>query len=235
MRLAILLTFLGSTVIGCGEETERPPPGGDGDADADTDADADSDGDGDGDGDGDADADGDADSDPTGCQRDEDCVVAVDLDQCCACPRAVSAAFEASAECVAGWPYEGAVPEACVRECLLECGECSAPNGAVCDGGVCTLRFPGACAIDDDCLPGEHCVEVSGEMRCETIPGGCSDHPDCLADEWCGPAGDGTRRCMLLEPGDCAWDGNCETDDPKGGEVCEGETPDVPGRCVPAA
>jgi hypothetical protein len=227
MRRALWLAMCAAS---CSDDAGRPPPVGDGDADADTDADADADGDGDGDGDTDADTDADGDGDdPTACQGDGDCVVAVDLALCCACPRAVSTAFEAASECVAPWPHEGAVPDECARQCG-ECTSCGAPDEAVCLEGICTLRFPGECETSDDCAPGEQCVEVSGQTRCEAILGSCTDYTDCQIDEACTPGEDGVRFCGPLPPGACAWDGQCDTKD---GHVCEGESADELGRCVP--
>ncbi len=232
MRIALGLSLCLVGWAGCGDDDGRPPPPPDGDADADADSDSDADTDSDADGDGDSDADGDA--DPNACRGDDDCVVAVDLDLCCSCPRAVNLTFEAQSECTAPWPYEDEVPAECTPalECQA-CPQCNAPDGAACVTGICTLRFPGECVIDGDCDPGEHCVEVSGHTRCEAIAGGCAEHAECTIDEWCAPVGDGTRRCERLGLGACAWDGNCDTKDPKGAEHCEGATPDQLGRCVP--
>jgi len=216
----------------CGDDTtHRPPPGGDGDSDADTDADADTDGDADADtdadGDTDADADGDSDADPTACGNDDDCVLAVDADLCCACPRAVSRAYEAGRECTVAWPLQGDPPAACVRACE-QCPACDPPAGTRCLDGACILEFPGECVTRKDCRPEEVRSIVEGMGRCVPDRTVCQQDSDCAGDEWCGPAdGNALRHCRFLDPGACASDRNCPD-----GETCVGATDDAVGECT---
>jgi hypothetical protein len=235
---------LGVLILACGEEGRPGPPyisgddddtssdgdadtDSDGDTDADADSDADADGDGDGDADADADADGDADLDPTACVKDADCMLAVQLDLCCACPRAVSDAYEAAEECFVAYPVQGVPPVGCARECR-DCAECVTPAGATCVRGSCAPSFPGECVTREDCLPEEICAVSAGHASCEPDPNLCVQHADCDPESWCVATDDGLQRCRRLPPGGCAWDGNCSESD-----WCEGATDEVPGTCLP--
>jgi len=228
----LLFLVVSACLSACSDDgTHRPPPGGDGDADADGDGDSDADGDSDGDADADTDADADGDA-SMACREDADCVIVVDLDRCCSCPDVLNVEAEAASVCKEPWPHDGAPPAGCGEGCE-ECPDtCPPPEAAVCDTGTCALAFPGECRTSAECLPGEYCGVVDGRSVCEGDPFQCTGHEECAATEWCAPDDAGGRRCRRLEPGECAWDGNCPVDPEDGPETCEGETADQPGTCV---
>lgn len=231
MARVLLLLSLGAWLPACSDDgTNRPPPGGDGDADADGDTDADTDGDTDADTDADGDADGDGEG-PLACRADEDCVVVINLDLCCSCPLVLNAEAEADSECIEPFPHDGPPPGDCGSGCE-ECPDpCPAPERATCDRGSCVLVFPGECVTAEDCEPGELCVEVDGQSVCQTEAMGCAGHDECGGNEWCAPTESG-RQCTRLDPGHCAWDGNCPAPTEDGTWTCEGETEDQLGECV---
>ena len=240
VALAVLALLSGAGCVDKPEPFHPFVPGdGDGDSDADTDADTDADGDGDGDGDGDSDGDGDgdADGDPWVCAVDADCIVAaslgprsivaIDVDLCCACPRAVTSLMERIDTCLYPYPVEQRV----LADCERECGACPAepacpiPTGAACRAGACVAVFPGDCVDESDCALGQLCqLDETGTASCVDAPSACETDDDCDPYFWCSTEM-GWPACVRLEVGACVRDADC------GGAGCEPGAPGTPGTC----
>lgn len=219
---ALLVPVLVSCAIDEGQRVRSRQgaayPGADGDADSD----------GDGDADGDIDVVGGGDEDLLACKDAADCVLAVQVDQCCACPSAVTVGFEAAGSCLVPWPAVDDPPAECVRQCGA-CDECTAPEGAVCADGRCRLKYAGDCVTREDCAAGEICLVSHGQSSCALDPTLCEGPDDCDGYSWCAEGADGLARCRELEPGACGSDLNCDEDD-----RCEGASGSQTGLCVPA-
>jgi hypothetical protein len=227
-----------AATAGCGEEKGPGTYGADADGDTDSDTDGDTDSDADADTDADTDADSDTDS-STDCREDSDCVVAIALDMCCACPIALSRAHEQAFECLAEYPNDDPVPPECVEDCTgVNCRECHDPLGAVCFESECLLHYPGECVTPDDCPPGETCIDDDddGDVECVVDRWACVDDADCM-DLCCAPVGgcplycadvrEGFGECTNLAFGECRIDAQCDD-----GQTCDYDGGEGFGTCV---
>ncbi len=88
------------------------------------------------------------------CRSDDDCVVAVKHDECCACPRPASPAEMAADPCLLLVGTEN-IPEECNVICpAIPCQECpDVGKTAACRDGRCEW-FEGHCSKDEDCVVG---------------------------------------------------------------------------------
>lgn len=240
----------------------------DGDADSDTDSDVDSDADvdadidGDVDGDVDADADGDGDMDDDNpddadveaeeycpedagscvwdCAEDDDCLLGVDMMNCCGgyphegevpgemiiCPTAVHRARIDEDPCVIEYTPGMAVPDPpprCRPICDgLVCGGCRTVSRAVCSHAECLGVTSSVCRDDDDCPGDQVCSDPDGDGIGSCRAGGthdCASEDECVAEypecEGCACIDtdlDGFRDCACWGcPGDwCSSDPECD-------------------------
>lgn len=130
-------------------------------------------------------------------------------------------------------PPDAAPPVDMMRpDAAPECPEC--PGAQTCDEATGQCQEPAACAGDDDCFDGRHCLAgvctddcaedavCPGSRTCDEATGRCVEPDMCFADADC----DAGRHCL---DGACA--DNCDEASPcPGAQVCQ---PD--GTCADAA
>ena len=191
-----------------------------------------------------------------GCDDDVGCALAVKLDQCCGCPRAMSLAEVEADPCV--FPADAIpapMPAECVTACPeVACGPCQVFVGAACEDEVCvevpeapvaTCQGDEACVlafrVDQCCscpqaMTGEEmeadpCLfEVGGYP--EVIPQGCEvDCEGVMCDECPGYMGAVCvdQDCVGVPMECCQDDETC----PGALRCVGGEFSESGGRCLP--